>query len=378
MRYDGPMLRFLTAGESHGNALVGILEGLPSGLSVSADQVREQLRRRRLGFGRSPRQGLEQDPVEIVSGMRSGRTLGGPVALLLPNQDHRDEAELAAVSVPRPGHADLVGSLKHPEAGIAGVMERASARETAMRVALGTFARRLLEELGVRLASRVVSIGPVRDDSKGLAVERVAMLADRSPVRCMSAAAGKRMVAVIEKAARQGNTLGGVFEVLAEGAPKGLGSYTHWDRRLDGRIAGAFMALNAVKGVEIGVGFEAASLSGSRVHDEYFPGPRGKVAYKTNRSGGLDGGMTTGQPLVVRAAMKPLPTLGMPLRSVDVRTGRSAKAHVTRADICAVPAAAVVGESLLAIELAGALLEKFGGDSMRELRRRVQEWRRRA
>jgi chorismate synthase len=371
-------LRFLTAGESHGRALVGVLEGLPSGIPVALEQLREQLKRRRLGFGRSARQNIEEDAVEVLSGLRGDRTLGSPVALVLPNQDYRDETGLQPVSAPRPGHAELVGSIKHPGVDLRDVMERASARETAMRVAVGTLCRRLLEELGLSLASRVVRIGEVEDAAPlRLAVERVNAAADRSPVRCLDPKASRRMVRAIEEAERAGDTLGGVFEVLASGAPAGLGSYAHWDRRLDGRVAAAFMALNAVKGVELGLGFEAARRKGSVVHDEYFPGKgwRG-VAYRTNRSGGVDGGMTTGQPLVVRAAMKPLPTLGKPLRSVDLRTGRPSKAYVTRADVCAVPAAAVIGESLLAIELARAVLEKFGGVSLGEVRERVERWRR--
>jgi len=358
--------------------LVGILEGLPSGLAVSVGQLSEQLRRRRLGFGRSARQNVEEDAVEVLGGLRGGRTLGSPVALVLPNQGRLDEAGLQPVSAPRPGHAELVGSIKHPGVELRDVMERASARETAMRVAVGTFCRRLLEELGVRLASRVLRVGEAADVSPlRIPGGRVNALADRSPVRCLDPRSGRGMVRAIEKASRAGDTLGGVFEVLASRPPAGLGSYAHWDRRLDGRIAAAFMALNAVKGVEIGLGFEAASRLGREVHDEYFRGAgyRG-VAYRSNRSGGIDGGMTTGETVVVRAAMKPLPTLGKPLRSVDLRTGRAAKAHVARADVCAVPAAAVIGESLLAVELAQAALEKFGGDSVAELKERVERWRR--
>lgn len=373
-------LRFLTAGESHGRALVGVLEGMPSGLPVSLEVLCGALRRRRQGFGRSARQNIEEDAVEVISGVRGGKTLGSPIALVLPNQDYRDETGMQPVTAPRPGHAELVGSVKHPDVELGDVMERASARETAMRVALGTFCRRLLEELGTPVASRTLSIGDVEDRSEPrAAVARLNALADRSPVRCLDPKAGRRMVRLIEEAARTGDTLGGVFEVLAGDPPVGLGSYAHWDRRLDGRIAAAFMSLNAVKGVELGLGFEAARRRGRAVHDEYFPGPgvRG-VSYKSNRSGGIDGGMTTGQSIIVRAAMKPLPTLGKPLRSVDIRTGRPVKAHVTRADVCAVPAAAVIGESLLAIELAAAVLEKFGGDSMVELKARVADWRKNA
>jgi chorismate synthase len=332
-------LRYLTAGESHGKGLVGILEGLPSGVPVAVGDVERQLRRRRQGPGRSERQELEDDRVLILSGLAKGRTLGSPVSVLIPNRDARWPEGMPEVTVPRPGHADLAGSIKY-RIGLREVMERASARETAMRVALATFCREMLFGLGVSVSSRVLRIGGV---SRGWAAE-------------------------VERARRRGDTLGGVFEVCASGVPVGLGSHVHWDRRLDGRIAAAFMSLNAVKGVEIGLGFSAAALRGGRAHDEYFQGLR----RRTNRSGGIDGGMSTGQPVVVRAAMKPLPTLAKPLRSVDLRTGRAARAPAERGDVCAVPAAAVIGESLLCLVLADAVLEKFGGDSMKELRARVR------
>ncbi len=355
------VLRYLTAGESHGPALVGILEGLPAGLVLSASKdIQPQLARRKLGHGRGNRQKIETDQVEILAGVRKGRTLGSPLALLIRNLDFKNwegimsveptdvESETRRVSVPRPGHADLVGKLKYGFDDMRDALERSSARETAMRVALGSAARKLLLECGVELASRVVSIGD--------AAEEAAMIAE------------------IDAAKREGDTLGGVFEVAATGLPVGLGSYVQWDRRLEGPLAAALMSLNAVKGVEIGFGFELARLRGSRAHDAFYL-ERGKVVRRTNRSGGVDAGISTGEPLIVRAAMKPLATLMKPLDSVDLRTGKPAKAHVERSDACAVPAAAVIAESLVALVLADELLRKFGGDSMSELLPRLKEWR---
>lgn len=370
-------LRLLTAGESHGKTLVGVLEGLPAGLSVTPGFVQTQLARRRHGHGRSPRQRLEEDKAEIVAGLRAGRTIGSPISVLIPNRDHSAWSG-APVHVPRPGHADLAGAIKYGRSDLRDVMERASARETAIRVALGCFARRMLEELDMRIASRVVSIGTaVEKKTPGVPFSRWTREADASPVRCLDPLADKRMVAAIDKARKRGETLGGIFEVIVSNPPVGLGSYAHFDRRLDGRIAGALMSLNAVKGVEIGPAFGAAGRFGSEVLDEYFPGRGpGGASQRTNYSGGLDGGMTTGQPIQIRAAMKPLPTLSQPLRSVDLRTGKRAKAHVLRGDVCAVPAASVIAESILALVLADAVLEKFGGDSMPELLSRVRSWRR--
>src|SRR5665213_1325987 len=316
-------LRFLTAGESHGPALVGIIEGIPSGLALDAELLLGQARRRKLGFGRGNRQNIETDEVRIVAGVRRGVTIGSPIALILENKDHVRWAEIMRVEppaddtppgrqvhVPRPGHADRVGGIKYGHDDLRDVLERASARETAMRVALGTVARTLLGALGVTIASRVVRIG-----------------AD-----------------------------------------------VQWDRRLEGEVARTFIALNAIKGVEIGLGFGAAAIRGSLAHDEYEPGDGVRTRYRSNRAGGIEGGMTTGQPIVVRAAMKPIATLMQPLDSVDLRTGEATPAHIERSDTCAVPAAAVIGESLLALALASAVLEKFGGDSLDELRERVRTW----
>ncbi len=392
-----PILRFLTAGESHGKGLIGVIEGLPSGLPLTAEYLHVQALRRKHGYGRGARQKIETDAVEIMTGVRHGKTLGSPIALLLLNRDWtawRDimQAEpydgdvRRVIDVPRPGHADLVGGIKYHHKDMRNVLERSSARETAMRVAIGSIARRFLEELDIHVASRVVSIGGAaapRTDLK-VAVKKLNALTDDSPVRCDDKKAQAVMVAEIDSAKKAGDTLGGIFEVFASGVPVGLGSYSQWDRRLEAEIGRAMLSLNAIKGVEIGLGFNMALAPGSEVHDEYFPSAqakkpaREKVVYRSNRSGGIDGGMSTGRPIVVRAAMKPLATLMKPLKSVSLRSGEAVKAHVERSDVCAVPAAAVIGESLLALVLAQSVLEKFGGDSMKELVPRVQQWKKTA
>lgn len=379
-------LRYLTAGESHGKALVGILEGVPAGLKLAAADVQADLLRRKKGHGRGNRQKIEGDVVEILSGVRRGLTLGSPIALMVPNQDFKNwEGIMGAeptdapaprrVDVPRPGHADLVGKLKYGFDDMRDVLERASARETAMRVALGAVARKFLAECGVVVASRVVAIGGEADLAPlAVAVKDLNACVDGDPVRAANMDASARMVARIDAAKAAGDTVGGVFEVLVDGLPVGLGSYAQWDRRLEGPLSAALMSLNAIKGVEVGGGFRSAAASGSEAHDAYVPKGR-RVGYRTNRSGGLDGGMTTGQTLVLRAAMKPIATLMKPLDSVDLRTMKPAKAHVERSDACAVPAAAVIGESLTCLVLANAVLEKFGGDSMGELLPRLKAWR---
>lgn len=382
----GNRLRFLTAGESHGPALLGILEGLPAGMPLSKGDIQEQLLRRKKGHGRGHRQKIEGDDVELAAGVRHGRTLGSPLGLLIRNADFKNWQGLMGaeppngpvgrrVDVPRPGHADLVGKLKYGFDDMRDALERSSARETAMRVALASAARVLLRHCGVTVASRVVAIGAASDETElPCAISALNARADASPVRCTGPAAERGMIAAIDAAKERGDTLGGVFEVYAGGLPVGLGSYAQWDRRLEAPLTAAVMSLNAVKGVEIGLGFAGARRPGSQAHDEYEP--RGKkVAYRSNRSGGLDGGVTTGQPLIVRAAMKPLATLMRPLDSVDLRTMKPAKAHVERSDACAVPAAAVIAESLVCLVLADALLEKFGGDSLQELLPRLKAWR---
>ena len=380
-------LRFLTAGESHGKGLVGILEGMPAGLAIDLEYIHTQMWRRKLGLGRGNRMKIETDEVEIVSGVRHGKTIGSPVALALANRDYERWQDIMRVDapcepvqrevhIPRPGHADRVGGIKYAHVDMRNVLERSSARETAMRVALGTFARRLLEAIGVTIASRVVRIGPFREQSElTVPIEELNRIVDASPVRCLDESVSAKMVRGIAAAREYGNTLGGVFEVYASALPIGLGSYAHWDRRLEAEIGRAFLSLNALKGVEIGLGFAAAAMRGSDVHDVFYPGNgAGMTTYRTNRSGGIDGGMSTGQPLIVRAAMKPLSTLMRPLASVDLRTGEATSAHIERSDVCAAPAAAVIGESLLALVLASSVIEKFGADSMEELATRVRMW----
>ncbi|MGH7661826.1 MAG: chorismate synthase, partial [Vulcanimicrobiaceae bacterium] len=384
-------LRYLTAGESHGAALVGIIEGIPAGLALDAAYLHGEAKRRKLGFGRGNRQNIETDEIRILSGVRFGRTVGSPIALIVENRDWRAWSEIMAVdepadeaartrrvvSVPRPGHADRIGGIKYDHADMRNVLERSSARETAMRVALGSVGRRFLEELGIRIQSRVMRIGDVVDATPfdDVTTEKI----DASPVRAIDEDATQRMIAAIEDAKAAGDTLGGVVEVVARGLPVALGSYAQWDRRLEAEVGRAFLSLNAIKGVEVGLGFELASLAGSSAHDAFYPADgdadtRMKTRYRTNRSGGIDGGMTTGQPIVVRAAMKPLATLMKPLESVDLRTGEATKAHVERSDVCAVPSAAVIGESLLALVLAEAILEKFGGDTVDEIVARLDTW----
>ncbi len=333
---------------------------------------------------------IETDEVKILAGVRRGETLGSPVSLYIENRDHQKwleimtaeprEGEAArAVYIPRPGHTDRVGGLKYDRADMRDILERASARETAMRVALGALARKLLSELGVSIASRVVRIGEVVDETPLDAdIATLNARVDQSPVRVLDAGAAERIMKNIDASKEAGDTLGGVFEVVAGGVPIGLGSHAQWDRRLDGRVGEAFLALNAMKGVELGLGFRGAALPGSAVHDSYFPGENGTLTrYGSNRAGGIEGGISTGQPIVVRVAMKPISTLMKPLPSVDLRTGEATSAYIERSDVCAVPAAAVIGESLLALVLADAVLETFPGDTMNMLRDYVGAWRER-
>ncbi|HEX2058370.1 MAG TPA: chorismate synthase [Actinomycetota bacterium] len=374
-------LRFLTAGESHGQALVGILEGLPAGVPITTEAVAAELTRRRHGYGRGPRMKIEQDACEIVAGVRGGLTLGSPVGVVIRNSEWEKWAHVMpvegepggrALTRPRPGHADLPGMLKYGFTDARNVLERASARETAARVALGTFAKALLRALEVDVVSHVVAIGAARV-ADGAArpgpddVERI----DASPVRCADTAVEAAMVAEIEGAAADGDSLGGVVEVLAFGLPPGLGSHVHWDRKLDGRLGGALMAVPAIKGVEIGDGFAVAGKRGSRAHDEIEP----DLSRATDRAGGTEGGMTIGGTLRARAAMKPLSTLKKRLRSVDLTTGEPVEAFQERTDVCAVPAAGVVCEHVVAFVLADAFLEMFGGDTLEDLRAAVDRYR---
>jgi len=360
------MLRYLTAGESHGRALVAIVEGLPAGLRVDEGWINAQMARRMQGYGRGSRMKLEQDRVEIVGGLIRGETIGAPVALWIENRDwRRDEPDITR---PRPGHADLAGALKYGFDEVRRVLERSSARETAARVAAGALCGRLLDEFGVRLFSHVTEIGGEAIRERPARLEEIPALAEPSAVRCADTEAEVRMKAAVDAARARGDTLGGVFEVVALGLPPGLGSHVHWDRRIDGRIAAAVMSIHAVKGVEFGLGFASARTPGSSAHDEILHDPARGFYRDTNRAGGVEGGMTNGEPLVVRAAMKPLSTLRVPLRSVDLRTKEPVEAVVVRSDVCAVPAAGVVGEAMVAFVLADAFLEKFGGDALGHIR----------
>lgn len=385
------MLRWLTAGESHGPELIAILEGLPAGVNVGLDTIRDDLARRRLGYGRGARQKFEEDELTISSGVRFGLTVGSPIAVRIGNTEWPRWVEVmsvepvdlaslpkgrgAALTRPRPGHADLVGMQKYGFDEARNVLERASARETAARVALGAIARAFLSELGISLLSHTLSIGTVRvpDDAALPNPDDVARL-DADPLRCADAATSERMVTEVDAAHEDGDTLGGVVEVLAYGLPPGLGSYTHWDKRLDSQLAAALMGIQAIKGVELGDGFLTAARRGSAAHDELFATDHG-IARSTDRAGGTEGGMSTGGTLRVRAAMKPISTVPRALRTVDVATGTTAEAHHQRSDVCAVPAAGVVAEAMVALVLANSILEKFGGDSVKETLRNLSSYR---
>ena len=365
------MLRFLTAGESHGPQLTAILDGMPAGVPIDPIAIQREMRRRQLGYGRGPRMQFETDTVELLSGLRRGRTLGGPIALSIANKDASID-RLPVVTQPRPGHADLTGAIKYDHRDIRNVLERASARETAARVAVGALCKQLLSPLGIELASHVVALGSVRAKPTKASVAMVRARAERNPLRCLDPAATKRMMREIDARMKAGDTLGGIFEVIAEGIPLGLGSFTHYDRRLDAILGRAILSIHAVKAVEIGDGVLAASLPGSQVQDEIFY-RKGRGFWRfSNRSGGFEGGMTTGEPVVVRGFLKPLSTLRKPLRSVEIRTKRPVVGTVERSDVTTVPAAGVIGEAMIAFELARAILEKFGGDSLRELQRNVR------
>jgi chorismate synthase len=382
-------LSFRTAGESHGRGLVALVEGLPAGLSLEMERdVDPELLRRQGGYGRGRRMQIESDRAEVISGVRLGETLGSPISMVIWNRDWENwtvamshsapepDANPKALRphyLPRPGHADLVGAFKYDRRDVRDILERASARETAARVACGAVAKRLLAEFGIRVGSHVLSIGPVQAPVPEELPIDLNGAVDPSPVRCLDPETAARMTAEIDVAKERGDTLGGIFEVVATGLPVGLGSHVAWDRKLDGRLAGAMMSIQAVKGVEIGLGFEAARRPGSEVHDPIVLAaekPRtGSLGRSSNRAGGLEGGVSTGEPLIVRGAMKPISTLRRPLPSVDLRDGSVGDAAVERSDVCAVPAAAVVGEAMVALVLADAFLEKFGGDSLGEVRR---------
>lgn len=393
------MLRYLNGGESHGKLLLAILEGMPAGVPLTEAEVNRDLARRQKGYGRGGRMRIEQDQVAFVSGVRKGVTLGSPIGLQIENKDWKNWQQIMAVdppgggapegrgpvpgdpvtqrvvTKPRPGHADLVGAIKYGHTDIRNVLEKASARETAIRVAVGGVAKALLSPFGITVVSHVREIGGIQAETGRMTVDEIRAAAEESEVRCADAAAAEKMVGKIREAKEKGDTLGGVFEVIINNVPIGLGSYSQWDRRLGARLAFALMSIQAMKGVEVGMGFEAARRFGSEVHDEIFYDESGGGFYrKTNNAGGLEGGITNGQPIVLRVAMKPIATLYSPLKSVDIKTKEAFEATVERSDICTVPAAGVIGEAVVAFELAAAMLEKFGGDSLIEMKRNYDSY----
>ncbi|HZI99429.1 MAG TPA: chorismate synthase [Gemmatimonadaceae bacterium] len=382
------MLRFTTAGESHGPALVSILEGAPAGIPLLASDIDNDLARRQQGYGRGRRMQIEKDQVELLSGVRAGFTIGSPIAMLIRNRDWKNwqeimdpapnetdpEARKRAVTRPRPGHADLPGMLKYDRDDARDILERASARETTARVAAGAICRKLLSEIGVTIASHIVELGGIRATVAELP-DDINTAADASPLRTLDKKAEEEMIAHIDAAKKDGDTLGGVCEVVCRGLPAGLGSHVAWDRKLDGRIGAAMMSIPAVKGVGVGMGFDASRLRGSQVHDEIHGASNrnrsGDIARRTNNAGGLEGGMTNGEPIIVRVAMKPISTLMKPLATVEMKTGEAASAVAERSDVTAVPAMGVIAEAMLAFVVAQAAIEKFGGDSLGEMKRNL-------
>lgn len=389
-----PMLRFLTAGESHGKALVGIVEGMPAGVPIVKEEIDRELKRRQVGYGRGQRMKIESDEVEILSGIRFGKTIGSPITLMIKNRDWENwstimssepiQQDYIAVTRPRPGHADLAGALKYLHRDIRNVLERSSARETAMRVAVGAIAKQLLSHFGIKFGSFVIRIGSAYKDIETAFLKEeellnLSFLAESSPVRCPWSNIEKEMIAVIDRAKEKGDSVGGSFIVFATGVPVGLGSHVHWDRKLDAKIAYSIMSIQAVKAVEIGDGVKLGSLVGSEAMDEIFY--EKAFIRKTNHMGGIEGGISNGMPIVVKVTMKPIPTLRKPLRSVDILTKQDSLASYERSDICAVASCSVIAESCLAWCLADAFLEKFGGDSLTEIvdnfnlyNKRIAEW----
>jgi len=380
-------VRYLTAGETHGPQLTAIVEGLPSNLKIDFEELNYQLHRRQLGHGRGKRMQIEKDTARIVGGVRHGRTTGAPVALVIENKDWQNwshvmnvepvegsEEELRRVHRPRPGHADLNGGLKYNLTDLRNVLERSSARETAARVAVGALVRQLLAEFGIKIAGQVIRIGEIEAKRFDLPIDEIARITEESPVRVVDKEAEAKMIEYIDKIRSEGDSIGGVVEVIVEGVPIGLGSHVQYDRKLDARIAMAVVSINAFKGVEFGIGFEAGRLPGSKVHDEILYTEDRGFHRASNRLGGFEGGMTNGMPIVVRGVMKPIPTLLKPLASVDIDTKQPFKAQVERTDSCAVPAASVVMEHVVAWEVANAFLEKFGGDSMEEIRANYEQY----
>jgi chorismate synthase len=389
------VVRYITAGESHGKALVGIVEGLPAGIEISIDYINHQLKRRQQGYGRGGRMRIESDTIQILSGVRLGKTLGSPLAMIIENKDYKnwmermaiegDDRAVEPITIPRPGHADYVGHIKYNHDDLRNVIERASARETAIRVACCTVIRKFLEDVGIFIGSHVIAIGKVtikdrdridrrirRFTKASCGGYKIAEEADKSPVRMLDAQATEKAVNEIRRAKKRGDTLGGVFEVIVTGVPIGLGSYVHYDRKLDGLLAQAVMSIHAVKGVEIGSGFANAQKYGSEVHDAFVV-KGGTIRRASNRAGGLEGGVTNGEMIILRGAMKPISTLAHPLPSVDLRTNRPTPARYERSDVCAVPACSVIAEAVIAPVLANAFLEKYGGDSMAEIHPRYRK-----
>ena len=380
------MIRYLTAGESHGPCLVGILEGMPAGLEINEEEIAVDLRRRQLGYGRGERMRIESDHAKILSGVRYGATLGSPIALLIENKDWPnwttrlcsdsvpDDNRAAPLTTPRPGHADFAGAIKFHHRDIRSVIERASARETAMRAALAAICRKFFRELGITVASHVVEIGnaPAANHAAELSPDEINHRADQNAVRCLEENASLKMIEAIDGAREKGDTVGGVFEVVCAGLPVGIGSYAHGDRRLDAILSAALMSIPAVKTVAVGSDFQMNRRFGSEAHDRMYP-DRGGVMRKTNFAGGIEGGMTNGETLIIRAAMKPLASLAQPLETVDLATSCADAALRERSDVCAVPAAAVVGEAMFLLSLMNPFMEKYGGDSMREVKNHLKE-----
>lgn len=390
-------MRYLTAGESHGPQLTTIIEGLPSLLPITAEQINHELKRRQGGHGRGRRMQIETDTVEITSGIRHGKTLGSPVALVVTNDDWKHWTKIMGaeplpedvdpneikrqISRPRPGHADLVGGMKYGHRDLRNVLERSSARETTVRVAVGAVAKILLEQLGIRIVAHVVEIGGITIDRQaveGKSVEEIRAIVEEDPCYCVDPEASAKMVALIDETKKAGDTIGGVVEVIVEGMPAGVGSYVHYDRKLDGKLAQAMLSINAFKGVEFGIGFDAAHVPGSQVHDEIIWDEEQGYTRRTNRLGGLEGGMSTGMPIVVRGVMKPIPTLYKPLQSVDIETKEAFKASVERSDACAVPAASVVAEHAIAFEIAKAILDQFHADQLPQLQQQIEQMKQQA
>ena len=379
------MLRFLTSGESHGPQLTVILEGMPSGVKIDIDLINDWLAERQKGYGRGGRMNIEKDRVSFLSGIRGGYTLGSPITMVIKNKDWANWQEIMTpdktadlskrrVTRPRPGHVDLPGAIKYRHRDMRNVLERASARETAARVAVGALVWQFLNQFNIHVLAHVIALGPVKCDNDSLDWDVIEEQVRQSPLFCADSDAGKAMIKVIDAARETGETLGGVFEIRVKGLPPGLGSYTHWDRKLDGLLAQALMSIQGIKGVEIGLGFEAGKLLGSQVHDPIYYHPQAGYYRRTNGAGGLEGGVTNGEVLILRAAMKPIPTLMKPLASVDVATKEPFEAVKERSDVCAVPAASVVGKAVIAPVLANALLEKFGSDNIDEIKQAWQNY----